>query len=135
MTRKIYGVSSKFNFGVWEHNVSVFDNKLDAGKWLNTEEYDFRERELMTKTDAIKLVGRNAVELACQNQINTMYRTIKELNEDEREELKEALYQKLLDDGTIDIDEFDGVTDKMLDEHYAGIDFTEEDFFYNLQTK
>lgn len=60
--RKIYGVSSKFNFGEWEHYVVVFDNMEAAQKWLHTEEYDSRERELMTKTAAIKLAGRKSVE-------------------------------------------------------------------------
>ncbi len=62
--RKIYGVSSKYDFGTWDHVVYVFENKDSAEKWLNTEEYDFRERELMTKTAAIKLAGRKAVENA-----------------------------------------------------------------------
>lgn len=61
--RKIYGISSKYNFG-WEHKVYAFDNKEDAEKWLRTEEYDFRERELMTKTAAIKLAGKKAVDNA-----------------------------------------------------------------------
>ena len=61
MTRKFYGVSSKFNFGEWNHVVYVFDNKEDAEKWLDTEEYDFREREIMTKTSAIKLAVRKSV--------------------------------------------------------------------------
>lgn len=64
MTRKIYGVSSKFEFGGWSHNVYVFDDREAAEKWLNTEESDFRERELMTKTAAVKLAGRAAVESA-----------------------------------------------------------------------
>lgn len=62
--RRIYGVSSKFDFGSWDHVVYVFGNKEDAEKWLRTEEYDFRERELMTKTEAIKLAGRKSVEHA-----------------------------------------------------------------------
>lgn len=62
--RKIYGVSSKFNFGKWEHIVYVFSDKTSAEKWLNTEEADFRERELMTKTAAIQLTGRKAVDNA-----------------------------------------------------------------------
>ena len=61
MTRKVYGVSSKFNFGAWNHVVYVFENKEDAEKWLDAEEYDFREREIMTKTAAIKLAGRKSV--------------------------------------------------------------------------
>lgn len=56
---KIYGVSSKFNFGRWTHKGYVFDSLEKAEKWLNTEEYDFRERELMSKTAAVKLCGRN----------------------------------------------------------------------------
>lgn len=62
--RKIYGVSSKFDFGTWSHVVYVFNDKEATEKWLDTEEYDFRERELMTKTAAIKLAGRKAVENA-----------------------------------------------------------------------
>lgn len=61
---KIYGVSSKYDFGKWNHVVYVFDDKKSAEKWLHTEEYDFRERELMTKTAAIKLAGRKRVEEA-----------------------------------------------------------------------
>lgn len=62
--RKIYGVSSKFNFGAWDHRVYVFDDKEKAQEWLHTEEYDFRERELMSKTAAVKLAGRKAVDNA-----------------------------------------------------------------------
>ena len=64
MKRKIYGISSKYSFGKWNHAVYVFNNKEEAETWLHTEEYDFRERELMTKTEAIKLVGKKAVENA-----------------------------------------------------------------------
>ena len=56
-TGKIYGVSSKYQFG-WKHYVKIFTNFEEAEKWLNTEEYDFRERELMSKTAAEKLTGR-----------------------------------------------------------------------------
>lgn len=64
--RKIYGVSSKNNFNNWEHTVYVFNTKEEAEKWLNTEEYDFREREIMTKTAAIKLAGKKAVDNALE---------------------------------------------------------------------
>lgn len=57
-TGKIYGVSSKFEFGAWNHIVKVFDDFEEATEWLNTEEYDFRERELMSKTAAERLTGR-----------------------------------------------------------------------------
>ena len=61
MTRTIYGVSSKFSFGMWNHRVYKFNDKATAEKWLNTEEADFRMRELMTKTEATKLAGNKAV--------------------------------------------------------------------------
>lgn len=63
-SKKIYGVSSKYGFGSWSHYVRVFDTAEDAEKWLHAEEYDFRERELMSKTAAIRLAGRKAVEMA-----------------------------------------------------------------------
>ena len=66
MKRKTYGVSSKFNFGRWEHVVYVFEKKEAAQVWLHTEEYNFRERELMGKTAAEKLAGRATV----RNAIN-----------------------------------------------------------------
>lgn len=60
-----YGVSSKFDFGSWSHIVyGPFKTDEQAEKWLNTEERDFRERELMSKTAAIKLAGKEAVENA-----------------------------------------------------------------------
>ncbi|MDE6984124.1 MAG: hypothetical protein K2O99_06235 [Lachnospiraceae bacterium] len=60
-----YGVSSKFNFGKWNHVVyGPFHAENEAQKWLHTEEYDFRERELMSKTAAEKLAGKKAVENA-----------------------------------------------------------------------
>lgn len=64
MKRQYYGVSSKFNFGEWEHNVYKFQDMESAEEWLEKEEYDFREREIMTKTAAIKLAGRRRVEEA-----------------------------------------------------------------------
>lgn len=62
--RKVYGVSSKFDFGKWEHEVYVFPTRVEAENWLNSEEYDFRDREIMTKTAAIKLAGKKAVDNA-----------------------------------------------------------------------
>ena len=61
MTRTIYGVSSRYEFGLWNHRVYKFSDKVTAEKWLNTEEAHFRMRELMTKTEAMKLVGNRAV--------------------------------------------------------------------------
>lgn len=62
----IYGVSSKYEFGHWSHVVYHFSNMESAETWLHTEEYDFREREIMGKTKAIKLAGRKAVENAIE---------------------------------------------------------------------
>ena len=62
-TKKIYGVSSKYNHG-WNHVVYVFDDMQTAEKWLTAEEYDFREREIMSKTAATKLAGKKAVDHA-----------------------------------------------------------------------
>ena len=55
----IYGISEKFNFGRWEGYSVKFTNLEDAQKWLNREEYDFRERSLVSKTAAAKypLIG------------------------------------------------------------------------------
>ncbi len=56
-----YGVSSKYEFGQWNHRVvGPFATEDEAQKWLNREEYDFRERELMSKTAAIRLVGKSS---------------------------------------------------------------------------
>lgn len=53
-----YGVSSKYQFGAWDHQVyGPFASEDEAKKWLYTEEHDFRERELMSKTAAIRLMG------------------------------------------------------------------------------
>lgn len=57
-TGKIYGVSTKYEFGDWNHVGYVFDNLEDAYEWLHTEEYDFRTRELMSRTAAEKLCGK-----------------------------------------------------------------------------
>ena len=61
MSRTIYGVSSRYSFGMWNHRVYKFSDTETADKWLNTEEADFRMRELMTKTAAMKLAGNRAV--------------------------------------------------------------------------
>lgn len=65
MKKILYGVSSKFDFGKWDHVVyGPFCDEEQAEKWLNSEEYDFREREIMGKTAAIKLAGKSAVDNA-----------------------------------------------------------------------
>ena len=61
MPRTIYGVSSRYELGMRNHRVYKFNDKETAEKWLNTEESDFRMRELMTKSEAIRLAGNRAV--------------------------------------------------------------------------
>ena len=60
------------------------------------------------------------------------YRTVHDLTLDELEELRGSLYQQYLDDGLIDVDTFDGVTDEMLFEYYDGVSFVRDDFFCNM---
>ena len=61
MSRTIYGVSSRYELGMRNHRVYKFSDKVIAEKWLNTEEAEFRMRELMTKSEAMKLAGNRAV--------------------------------------------------------------------------
>lgn len=64
MRKILYGVSTKYDFG-WHHTVTgPFPTEEEARKWLSAEEYEFREREIMGKTAAIRLAGRAAVENA-----------------------------------------------------------------------
>lgn len=44
--------------------LQAFDNKEAATEILNTEEYDFRDREMFSKTAAIKRFGKKEVEEA-----------------------------------------------------------------------
>ena len=66
-----YGVSSKHEFGAWSHVVyGSFESEEQANEWLHTEEYDFRERELMSKTAAIELAGRKEIGRAsCRERV------------------------------------------------------------------
>lgn len=49
---EIYGISEKHDFGKWSGYVVKFNDFEIAEKWLHTEEGDFRERELVSKTVA-----------------------------------------------------------------------------------
>lgn len=68
-----YGISSKFEFGKWNYAVHAFCNKTDAEEWLNAEECDFRDRELMTKSKAVTIAGRKAVENAIEHYGDEVY--------------------------------------------------------------
>ena len=41
------------------HDIHVFSDMEKALDFLATEEYDFRTREIITKKEAEKLIGRN----------------------------------------------------------------------------
>lgn len=56
-TGYIVGVSSKYQFRSWHHKVYVFNSIDKAYTWLETEECDFRERTLMSKSGAEKIIG------------------------------------------------------------------------------
>lgn len=65
MKKILYGVSSAFVFGNWDHVVyGPFRNHEEAEAWLNREEERFADREIMGKTKAIRLAGKKAVENA-----------------------------------------------------------------------
>lgn len=81
----IIGISSKYDFGSWNHNVYIFDDEATANKWLNTEEYDFRERELFEDSrikEAMKLAG-------VENVTSAVYRHLYDREPTEAELWKE----------------------------------------------
>lgn len=57
---KIYGASYKYSFGRWTGYIKEFTNLEQAQEWLNTEEQDFRQRELGSLSRCAYLVS-NAV--------------------------------------------------------------------------
>ena len=50
--KMIFGVSYKNNYDFFSTYIIKFENWESATKWLNTEEYDFKSRELISKTEA-----------------------------------------------------------------------------------
>ena len=65
----IIGISSKFDFGRWNHSVRVFETQQEAEKWLYTEEGDFRERELFEDIKpAVQLAGIESVASAIEDR-------------------------------------------------------------------
>lgn len=57
-TGRIFGLSSKCEFSTWNHRVYLFTDLRAAEKWLETEEADFRERELCSKARAESFLGK-----------------------------------------------------------------------------
>ncbi len=95
---KQYGVSSKFDFGDWNHVVyGPFTTEDQAQNWLNMEEYDFRDRELMSKTSAIKLAGKKAVERAIDPKDLGIYPDEQRGNNRTEKQDKESVVSKLTD--------------------------------------
>ena len=107
MARTIYGVSSRNEFGMWNHRVYKFNNKETAEKWLNTEEADFRMRELMTKTEATKLAGNRAVANAEEIIYDIPEGRITVTDETLKNEIIEYALRKI---GTTSIGLLDGMT-------------------------
>lgn len=50
----IYGDSYKYEFRQWHHWITKFETWEEAEEWLYTEQYDFRTRELISKSKARK---------------------------------------------------------------------------------
>lgn len=54
----IIGISSKYDFGRWNHKAVSFETAGAAEKWLHAEEHDFREREIFDELrPAVELAG------------------------------------------------------------------------------
>ena len=49
----IYGWSWKNNY---DQYIKIFDDEAEAINWLNTEEYDYRERELLYDLDDVRRI-------------------------------------------------------------------------------
>jgi hypothetical protein len=59
-------------------------------------------------------------------------RPITQLTENEYEELRDSYYYELLDNGMM-INYPSDITSEMMEKHYGGISFVDEDFFCNLK--
>jgi hypothetical protein len=60
-----------------------------------------------------------------------MYRSVHDLSHAKLEELRDSLYTRWLDEGKINVDVFDGITDKQLFSEYEDTNFVDDDFFCN----
>lgn len=63
---RLYGISSKYEGrSGWNHEVyGPFSSENEANRWLRTQEDDFRERALMSKSAALKMAGQRAFGLS-----------------------------------------------------------------------
>lgn len=55
---RVYGISYKYQFG-WRCYCVEFSDLQEAREWLNTEQHDFRTRELVTKSQVIRDWGKS----------------------------------------------------------------------------
>lgn len=70
MKKIIVGISTRIEFGDYKlYRVYVFTDRDLAEEWLYTEEYDFRIRELLSKTEAIKMYGRKVLDGAVDGDV------------------------------------------------------------------
>lgn len=70
----IYGASSSYNFGRWTHGVFVFCSLEAANNWLNTQQNDFKTREILkNKTAAVKLTNATTVKKAEEHAAENEY--------------------------------------------------------------
>ena len=115
MARTIYGVSSRYEFGLCNHRVYKFSDKATAEKWLNTEEAEFRMRELMTKTEATKLAGNRAVANAEEIIYNVPEDSISITDEALKNEIIEHAMRKI---GASDVGILDWSTVEYKDRYY-----------------
>ena len=68
--------------------------------------------------------------------MSNTYRTVEELTVEEFEQLKYAYYDQLVCDGEDVLDgmgNWQDIPDEVIVDHYAGIMFTDEDFFCNIR--
>ena len=63
-----------------------------------------------------------------------MYRDVRDLNQDELDELRYTYYWQLVETGEDEgIDGPEDIPNAVLFDHYAGISFVEDDFFCNIK--
>ena len=70
----VYGTSSKLDFGEWKYYYVVeFYDWEDALDWLDREEKDFRERELISKGRAESLMKDGAELMGYDREARSLF--------------------------------------------------------------
>lgn len=58
-----FGIRYRYNFGEYKPGLMrIFNNEESAQEWLYTETYEDAERELISRTRAIKMFGKKIIE-------------------------------------------------------------------------